>query len=417
MANDDLFGIRKERRIIASGVRQVFTPHQPIDSVQLLFGREAEVSRLIEQISTPGQHALLFGDRGVGKSSLANITRTVVFEQLLEGRVFFQRCDSMSTFDTLVSKPLAELGISPPAGQLQHRHKQSGEAGLEIPLLSAGVSSERETVETSAPVERLSPAWAAEKLREVQGLLLVDEADALHSSDDRHRLAEFIKQLSDSHSRLKVLVVGIARTGDDLIAGHQSVGRCLKETHLDCMRPSELAQIVEKGARGLSLEFTDAVLNEIVDISAGYPHFTHLLALKCAEGAIADGVTHIDMSNLKRALAAAATDAEASLRSQFDNAVRSQKKSSYEDVLFAAAQLGKVEFSAGELRGAYKSITGATITQQSLNNYFAKLVGDDDIRVLRRTAHGVYRFTDPRMPSYIRIRAGARQFALLPPTP
>ncbi|MEO8629363.1 MAG: hypothetical protein ABI612_14865 [Betaproteobacteria bacterium] len=71
MTASDLFGLRRERRIIKSGVRNIFTPRQTIHSVSLFFGREALVRKLIEQIDTPGQHALLYGDRGVGKSSLA----------------------------------------------------------------------------------------------------------------------------------------------------------------------------------------------------------------------------------------------------------------------------------------------------------------------------------------------------------
>ena len=69
---DDIF-YEDERRLNESGVRNVFTPHTPINQESLFRGRSSEVQQILSTLNTPGQHVLLFGDRGVGKSSLANI--------------------------------------------------------------------------------------------------------------------------------------------------------------------------------------------------------------------------------------------------------------------------------------------------------------------------------------------------------
>ncbi|MEK7206277.1 MAG: ATP-binding protein, partial [Pseudomonadota bacterium] len=73
MAKNDLFGLERESKIEKSGIRKIFTPHKPVESSDFFFGRQKEVQKLIEQLNTPGQHSLLYGDRGVGKSSLANV--------------------------------------------------------------------------------------------------------------------------------------------------------------------------------------------------------------------------------------------------------------------------------------------------------------------------------------------------------
>ena len=163
----------------------------------------------------------------------------------------------------------------------------------------------------------------------------------------------------------------------------------------------------------MNLVFEDAVRDEIVDISAGYPHFTHLLALKCAETAIIEDTRVVTPEHLRGALEAAAEDAEASLRDQFESAARSQKRERYEALLFAAAQLGKVDFRAAEWRGAYLSVTGLQITQNALNNYLGTLVGATvgDGKIMFRTGHGIYRFSDPRMASFIRIRLGTNSWS------
>src|SRR5438132_13610236 len=49
-----------------------FTPGAPIDSRELFAGREKQVDRVISIIFQKGSHPVLFGERGVGKTSLTN---------------------------------------------------------------------------------------------------------------------------------------------------------------------------------------------------------------------------------------------------------------------------------------------------------------------------------------------------------
>lgn len=107
MAGIDIFGLDRERKIELSGARKVFTPHQPIRSGTLFWGRQKEVQKIIEHLNTPGQHAVLYGDRGVGKSSLANIATEVLLSKIIEGKVYPKRCDSQDTFGSIVAGPLA----------------------------------------------------------------------------------------------------------------------------------------------------------------------------------------------------------------------------------------------------------------------------------------------------------------------
>lgn len=51
----------------------IFSPHAPIDEEQLFAGRLDLIEGLIETVFQRGQHAILYGERGVGKTSLVNI--------------------------------------------------------------------------------------------------------------------------------------------------------------------------------------------------------------------------------------------------------------------------------------------------------------------------------------------------------
>lgn len=405
MAAPDLFGLQREQRIAKSGIRNIFTPHKPIHSLNLFFGREAQVAKLIEQINTPGQHALLYGDRGVGKSSLANVTAELVLKNLVHGKLYRKRCDSQDTFETILAAPLKDVGVDTTVSAETRSHKQGGGAALRVPGVASGdLSSAREhSLSFRSPRDRLSPSFAAEALRELAGLLVIDEADAIQTAGDKRKVAELIKLLSDIGASFKVLVVGIAQTAQDLTDAHPSVQRCLKETKLDRMSADELRLIIQSGAKKAGLIFRPDVISSIIRMSSGYPHFTHLLALKCAEDAIADGRAEISWRHLDQAVERAVEDAEETLRRAYEDAARSSGTDMYRRILCAAASIDKQEFSAGELRDAVAALIERPIRQTELNNYYQRLISETSTTILRRVSKGVYRFNDPRIPSFIRI--------------
>lgn len=402
MAETDLFGLDREMKILKSKVREVFTPHQPIHSVKLFFGRQREVQKIIEQINTPGQHSLLYGDRGVGKSSLANIATQLLISKLITGKLYTKRCDSSDTFETAIEEPLIASGFDPSLVEQYESVRKSGEAGINQIVKAAG-RVEKETAHTYRFERTLSPSLVAKAFQNFNGLLYLDESDALASLNDKHKLAELIKQLSDNGSGFKILVVGIAETAAELTGGHPSVHRCLKETKLGRMPPEELSLIIAEGASKLRLQFEKDVIESIVRVSSGYPHFTHLLALKCAEEAITQGKKKITSEDLKKSMLLSVEDAEGTLRRQYKIAVRSFNTQMYERILLAAARLNKDEFAANELREEVDKITGTTNTQAKLNNFLKRLVSDTEETILVRKAKGMYKFADPRMPSYVKI--------------
>ncbi|MFN7455275.1 MAG: ATP-binding protein, partial [Pseudobdellovibrionaceae bacterium] len=246
-------------------------------------------------------------------------------------------------------------------------------------------------------------SWVATKLAQLNGLFVIDELDVLASSADRARIAELLKHLSDAGSGFKILLVGIAETGAELMRGHPSVERCLRETKLNRMADKELRLILTNGEKELKLRFDSKAKDKIVAVSSGYPHFTHLLALKAAEDAIAESRSLISVEHIALATERAVGDSEGSLKRLYDDACRSHGSDKYRRIVCAAAVLGSEEFTAKALRLQYSNLYGSAIDQQSINNCFGRLCSDNSTTILRRIAKGVYRFNDPRMPSFIRM--------------
>lgn len=402
--SSDLFGLQRERKIVRSGVREVFSPHRPINQIDLFFGRREQVRAIIEQLNTPGQHSLLYGDRGVGKSSLANIASELLLSDMVSGRLYFARCDSSSTFESILAAPLTDLGYDLDVTGSTSTRKTGGSAKLKIPIAEGGFDSQTETQETRKGLSgSLSPSLATEILKGSPALLVIDEADVLSAETDRRKLAEFVKLLSDADAAFKLLIVGVAETGASLVANHESVVRCLRETKLDRMKDHELSLIIEGGAAKLGLSFDASVTRSIVSVSSGYPHFTHLIALKCAEDAIAEDRDRISKDDLMVALHRASKDAEGTLTRVYDASVRSGATTRYKEIVCAAAGLGKDEFTSRELREEIARQTGDSLSQSTVNEYLKRLVSDSSATIMRRVAKGLYRFNDPRMPSYVRI--------------
>ena len=204
--------IKKEERIKKSGIRKIFTPYHPVNSIELFFGRQKEIKRIVEYINTPGQHALIFGERGLGKSSLANIAIQLLFSGIVSGRLFRKRCDSEDNFESIIQEPFLEKKVNTLQGKSIESFESDKKASLKIPIATGGLETKQISSHeyNSQPI---TPSYAANVLMNLPGVLVIDEADVLHKNVKK-KIAEFVKILSDNMSAFKVLIVGIASTAD-----------------------------------------------------------------------------------------------------------------------------------------------------------------------------------------------------------
>ena len=82
-------------------------PSSPIDSFEHLYGRDKQLQTIDEALSTRGRHVFIYGDRGVGKTSLA---RTAAFKR--NPSAFeppFVACGTGTGFASLVSSIVTQL--------------------------------------------------------------------------------------------------------------------------------------------------------------------------------------------------------------------------------------------------------------------------------------------------------------------
>jgi Cdc6-like AAA superfamily ATPase len=88
----------------------VFTPTIPVSEQSLFAGRMNEIRRVVDVINQRGRHAVIYGERGVGKTSLANVisTKFTSGREVVAPRV---NCDGTDSFSSLWRKVFSEVDL------------------------------------------------------------------------------------------------------------------------------------------------------------------------------------------------------------------------------------------------------------------------------------------------------------------
>ena len=88
---------------------EVFSPGAPINERELFAGRIEQIATLLDVVHQRGKHAVVYGERGVGKTSLTNI-----FHLAISGPshplVIKINCDPLETFLSVWQKIFRRIG-------------------------------------------------------------------------------------------------------------------------------------------------------------------------------------------------------------------------------------------------------------------------------------------------------------------
>ena len=86
----------------------VFTPGAPINERELFSGRKEQVLKIIDAVSQRGCHAILYGERGTGKTSLSNMISAFLARRqaFIVSRT---NCDMSDTYSSLWAKAFKDI--------------------------------------------------------------------------------------------------------------------------------------------------------------------------------------------------------------------------------------------------------------------------------------------------------------------
>ena len=241
---------------------EAFTPARPKQVERFFAGRRDALQRMITAIQEDHAHVIIYGPRGIGKTSLANIFTESATHA--EYRVLRYPCSTGTKFTEIFRGFLKNL----PSDYMdrQTQAKYSGIDNFEQ-LLPSG---------DFGPTE-LSEALGHLKLE--HAILIVDEFDRVASGEMKRNLVEAMKNLSDNSAQVTLIIIGIARSLEELLGIHPSIQRHLVGIHLPLMEASELRSMILTAEEACSLPLDDATRDMIVSFSRGLPYYAQLLAL------------------------------------------------------------------------------------------------------------------------------------------
>lgn len=301
-------------------IARSFNPSAPIDS-RGLSGRDAQITEVINACMQRGQHVIIFGERGAGKTSLATSLIHVLgsrFSTLACGSI---NCDQTTTFASLWKAICAEIPVS--------------RTGPAMPLKSG--QAVEGTLAQFLP-ENITPDAVRAILQQRDRLLIViDEIDRIADKNTTTLLADTIKSLSDHSVDVTLVLVGVAESVDALIAEHESVQRALIQVHMPRMTHDELAEIIHNGLQTSNMTIEPIARQRIIKLSQGLPHYTHLLTMHAAQSAATSDRRHIVLDDTHRALEKALKHAQQSVGNDYYRATFSSRGTLYPQVLLACA--------------------------------------------------------------------------------
>lgn len=390
---------RSEERADIAGariaLRNAFTPAQPVTDRRMFAGRLPVLSRLIEVIEDRLSHVVVFGERGIGKTSLLHILADLATESrylVLRGT-----CGAGSRFDEMFRNLLSEVPV----------------------LYLRNLSPTDHVVEEGASLASKLPSgpFDARELSDLLGqvtgtriLIILDEYDRLENEQFRQYTAELIKNLSDRAAPVQLVIAGVSSNLHELIGYIPSIRRNVIGLPVPRLTSDEVQSIIRIGETSAGVNFEPMVSDLVFALSNGSPYMTRLICHHAAGIALDAKRMTVTRGDVEAALDRMVEEGEGRLA--FSTANRVQRI----DIKTNAASLGliarvastpdgwfsKSDILAGPSDAAHDAAAIALLESELLSS---GLIDVDEADTETR-----YRFMDEGLANYLWMLVARTQF-------
>lgn len=375
-------------------LNQNFRPTRPVDDQSIFAGRNSQLSQALDAIGMPGQHVVIHGERGVGKTSLANIA-TKIASEAPESRTLAVSvtCNNDDTFPSVWKRVMRQVPLASSGGstaQVQMTFE---------PALGYNVTPDE--------VHRvLVDATYNRKL-----VIVVDEFDQIQNEHHQTRFSNTIKALSDHGVQATVVLVGVAKSVGALLKGHQSVERNLAQVSMPRMSGDELREVLKNGLEPAAMTISREARDFIASISQGLPNYAHLLGLHSGKAALDRKSADVVMADVNIAISRAITQAQESIKTAYHTATDSPRKESiYRHVLLACALApadAMNSFAPSDVRSPLERVIGKEYHIRAFLQHLKGFTQAQRGEILQQTGGSRrfrYSFTNPLMRPYVIMR-------------
>ncbi|MDX3908906.1 MAG: ATP-binding protein [Sphingobium sp.] len=239
-----------------------FNSTQPVQNRRDLYGRAEKLEALFDAVVLREQHALIYGARGSGKTSLVRVFADYADQQGLV--IIYTACEPQQSFAQLL-KPY-----------LQTIPRSCITEGRDVLF--------RDALRNLS--DNLTPRNAVDFLEEFTTRRLIfifDEFDRILGREVRLEFASFLKLLADALLPVQAVLVGIGGNLADLITDHPSLRRHLTAIPIGRISASAVQEMIDVGAEQAGLPFDAASKELIASLACGSPYHVRLF---CAQAGL-----------------------------------------------------------------------------------------------------------------------------------
>ena len=359
----------------------LFSPGAPIDEDDLFAGRQPQIDQIIEAVLQRGQHAIIYGERGVGKTSLARTFSLRLVRPTKTISSVMVNCDPSDDFESLWRKVYRDLSDG---------NQNLGET-------SANPITPDEVRRTLAGFDLTTTP-----------IIILDEFDKIVDARAKELVANTIKCLSDYSVHATLILVGVANSVSELVADHQSIARALVQVQMPRMTDKELDEIITKRLSRIGMRITPEAKAQIVVLSRGLPHYTHLLGQFATRQAIKGQSLNVTEAHVDQAQKDCLQRVDQTIREQYHSATHSPRSGNiYKEVLLACAlaepdQLGF--FPAKAVEAPLTLIMAEEYKVPKFGQHLTKLCTSERgkiLEVMGTPRRYRYRFVEPLMQPFV----------------
>jgi Cdc6-like AAA superfamily ATPase len=348
------------RRRIA--LRDAIGASQPVTDREHFAGRHDALRQLIDAVEQQRLHVVIYGERGIGKTSLLHVFADTAREARY--LVLYGSCGTETHFANMFRAFAARIP------RIYHRavvpNTPEAEAGDNFDMMLPAVFGPRELAELFSDVTG------------TRVILILDEYDRVTDAGFRRDVAELVKNLSDRAARVQLVLAGVAQNLDEILGYAPSVRRNIVGLPMRPMTPEEVNDMVGIAETAADLEYADAATRLITVMAGGSPYLVRLLAHHAGLAAIDSRSAIVTEAHATTAVERVLTEWNASLPRRVQQSLSREEARTKWPMLIAAARAGSAGdgmFTADEVVTELDDGRAAVAIERELRSF----VGPNDL--------------------------------------
>jgi hypothetical protein len=392
-------------------LRKNFTPAQAVTDPRMLRGRDAKLTQIDRAFNSPGKQVFIYGDRGVGKTSLSLTAATM--HQSADNSPIYIACDQNASFFQIIRDIIKDCI---PTRKLTQKYKTTQKISIHAPII-LGYDAEHSIDHGTVPdFTSINDAISALKyvcqFHSEKPVIIIDEFDQLVTPDDKKYFADLIKQVADREIAARFIFCGIGHSLEALMGAHLSTGRYVTPIELEPLSFLACREMIDHASEDFGLEIAEETNRRIAEISDGFPYYVHLLGEMIFWSIYDDQrrLSKCEKYHFEQGVRDCLREAQPFLKLAYEKSTQ-KYSDDHEEVLWAVADSDQLRRQISEIyEGSYQPIMKVRVHREMLSrkrfhSRIYNLCDERHGRMLVRKGAGWYQFRENIMRGFVRLKA------------